>query len=213
MDFSPVWISLKTALTATAITFVTGILLARWRIAYRGKFGDLIDGLLILPLALPPTVVGLFLLMLLGRSSPLALLLPWNIIFSWPAAVIASFVVSFPLMYQTTKAAFKQIDAALVDLARIEGFSEWRILWQVMLPLAWPGLAAGSALSFVRALGEFGATLMIAGNIPGRTQTMPLAIFFSVESGERDTAIVFAFISVAISMCAIAMLGYLEKRH
>ncbi|MBI1806677.1 MAG: molybdate ABC transporter permease subunit [Ignavibacteria bacterium] len=211
MDVTPVWISFKTTLAATGVTFLLGVLIARWRISYRGKLGDLIDGTLILPLALPPTVVGLFLLIVFGRSSPIGHMV--SIVFTWPAAVLASIVVSFPLMYQTTKASFRQIDASLIDLARIDGFSEWTILWRVMVPLAWHGLVAGATLSFVRALGEFGATLMIAGNIPGQTQTMPLAIFFSVEAGESGYALGLSLINVLISFGAILFIGVIERRQ
>jgi len=214
MDFTPVWISLKTTIAATAITFVAGILVARWRIGYRGKLGGIIDGVMMIPLALPPTVVGLFLLMIFGRTSLIGqTLFPFTIIFSWTATVIAAVVVSFPLMYISAKAAFRQIDTTLIDLARVYGFSEWHILWRVMLPLGWHGLAAGAVLSFVRALGEFGATLMIAGNIPGQTQTMPIAIFFAVEGGERNLAVILAVINLLISIAAIIVMNSLEKRR
>jgi molybdate transport system permease protein len=214
MDLTPVWISLKTTLTATVITFFVGVLVARWRISYRGKLGGLIDSVMMIPLALPPTVVGLFLLMVFGRSSFIGqMLFPYTIVFSWTATVIAAVVVSFPLMYLTAKAAFQHIDSTLIDLARVYGFSEWHILWRVMLPLGWHGLAAGAVLSFVRALGEFGATLMIAGNIPGQTQTMPIAIFFAVEGGERNLAIILAFINLLIAIVAIVVMNFLEKRR
>ncbi len=216
MDYSSIWISLKTASTATAVTFLGGVLAARWRISHRGGCGGLLDTVLLLPLALPPTVVGLVLLMIFGRSSPVGRMLSdlgLTLVFTWPAAALAAAVVAFPIMYLTTRAGFQQINHDLLDMARLDGLSEWRILWQVMLPLAWPALAAGVALSFVRALGEFGATLMIAGNIPGRTQTMPVAIFFSVEAGQPAAAWTLAAITIAISCCAIVTINFLQRRY
>ncbi|TAK51314.1 MAG: molybdate ABC transporter permease subunit [Bacteroidetes bacterium] len=210
-DISPIWISLKVVVVATLVTALAGIMLARWRMTYQGKLASVLDIIFILPLALPPTVIGLVLLLAFGNSSPVSAVI--NIIFTWHAAVVASIIVSFPLMYQTALASFKQIDATLIDLARIDGFSEWKILWRVMVPLAWHGLAAGATLSFVRALGEFGATLMIAGNIPGKTQTMPLAIFFSVEAGEIGYAVFLSCMNIAISITAIALINYFERRR
>ena len=208
MAFEPLWLSLKTALCATLLTFVLGILAARWRLAVRGRWGEVIDTFFMLPIALPPSVVGLGLLLIFGRSSPLGQMLAnlgWSIIFTWPATVLASFVVAFPIMYQTARGAFRQIDPALLDAARIFGRGEWRILRRILLPLAWPGIAAGTILSFLRALGEFGATLMIAGNIPGRTQTAPVAIFFAVEAGEQREAIILSLALIALSLLAIVL--------
>jgi molybdate transport system permease protein len=214
MDYSPVWISLKVTLAATGCSFFLGILAARWRMGYRGNFGWLVDGIIVLPLALPPTVVGLILLLMFGSNSPIGMFFSsMSLLFTWRAAALASFVVSFPLMYLTTRAAFQQIDPILIDSARLEGLSEWNILWRAFVPLAWNGIAAGTTLSFVRALGEFGATLMIAGNIPGATQTMPLAIYSSVEAGELTGAIIFALVNISISICALLMVHYFEKKR
>src|ERR1035438_2151114 len=144
----------------------------------RGSLRGWIDGALTLPLVLPPTVVGFFLLLLFGRRSLLGAALEQvgiTIVFSWPATVIAATVVAFPLMYRTTLGAFEQVNPTLLDAARSLGASERVVFRRVLLPLAAPGVLAGTVLSFARALGEFGATLMLAGNIPGRTQTMPLA--------------------------------------
>src|SRR6476469_7488102 len=187
LDLSPLWISLKTSFVATIFAFVAGIGVAGWMFAYRGKGKGLIDGILTLPLVLPPTVIGFLLLLLLGRNSPLGQLLMQfeiTIIFSWFATVIAATVVAFPLMYKSVLTAFKQIDKDLINCARTLGASEARIFWQVLLPLAWPGVVAGTIMTFARALGEFGATLMLAGSIPGKTQTMPVAIFFAAEAGK-----------------------------
>ncbi|MDX2079701.1 MAG: molybdate ABC transporter permease subunit [Terrimicrobiaceae bacterium] len=209
----PILISLQTAVVTTAITMVLGVAAARWRIHRRGWFVELLDGVLLFPLALPPTVVGLLLLMIFGRQSPIGEALAQigvTIVFSWPATVIAATAVALPIMYQTAKGAFQQIDPELLDAARVFGYSERRILSEVMLPLAWPGLMAGLILTFVRAIGEFGATLMLAGNIPGRTQTIPIAIFFHVESGDMAGALILSLVIVAISAAALIVFSRLS---
>ena len=214
MDWSPVWISLETAATATCITFVLGIAAARWMLAYGGRARGLIDGLLMLPLVLPPTVVGFLLLLLFGKHGPLGrvlLRLGAIVIFSWPATVIAAAVVAFPLMYKTTLAAFEQLNENVLQAGRTLGASELALLCRVMLPLAWPGVTAATALAFARALGEFGATLMLAGNIPGRTQTLPLAIFFAAEAGESQAAVIWTLIVVAISLLVMAAIHYWSR--
>jgi len=210
-DLSPLWISLKVASMATVITFLIGLVAARWMLGYRGKAKGLLDGILLSPLVLPPTVVGFLLLLLLGRNSPVGQLLQKlgvTIIFSWEAAVIAATVVAFPLMYRTSLGALEQIDLNLLRAARTLGASEWKVFWQVMLPLSWPGIVAATILSFARALGEFGATLMLAGNIPGQTQTMPLAIFFAAESGEMSQALVWVLIILVISLSVIVTVNF-----
>jgi len=210
-DLSPLWISLKTSGIATCITFFIGIAVARWMLGYRGKSRALIDALLISPLVLPPTVVGFLLLLLLGSNSPLGQLLKQlgiTIIFSWVAAVITATVVAFPLMYRTCLGAFEQIDPNILCAARTLGASEGMVFWRVTLPLAYRGIVAATILSFARALGEFGATLMLAGNIPGQTQTMPIAIFFAAEAGDMTQALVWVLIMLAISLCAIATVNF-----
>lgn len=211
MDLSPLWISLKTALAATCFAFVGGIATARWMLSYRGRGRGLIDGLFTLPLVLPPTVVGFLLLLLLGRNSPVGQLLTQlgiRIIFSWPATVIAATVVAFPLMYKTALASFEQVDPNLAEAARTLGADEGTIFWQVFLPLAWPGVVAGTILAFARALGEFGATLMLAGSIPGRTLTMPIAIWFAAEAGEMSESLAWVLMMVVIALAVIAGLNY-----
>ena len=185
MDWSPVWISLETSVTATLIVMVVGLAAAAWRERHNGPVMALVDGLFLLPLVLPPTVVGFFLLLLFGRNGPLGKLLlrfGHTVVFSWPATVIAAAVVSFPLMYLTARAALEQVDPHFLQAARTLGASEWRVFGEVALPLAWPGVLAGTILSFARALGEFGATLMLAGNIPGKTATIPIAIYSACRS-------------------------------
>jgi molybdate transport system permease protein len=213
-DLSPLWISLKTSFTATVITFFLGILAARWIAKYHGKFKNLIDGLFILPLVLPPTVIGFILLLIFGHNGPLGQILfriGANIIFSWSATVITATVVAFPLMYRTARGAFEQIEGNLLDTARTLRASEWKIFWKITLPLSWPGIAAGAVLSFARALGEFGATLMLAGNIPGRTQTIPLAIFFAVDSGQIYKALIWVGVIMVVSMGVIIVMNYWSK--
>lgn len=216
MDTSPLWISLKTAFSATFLAFILGVTAAKYMSCYQGRLKSVLDGLLILPLVLPPTVVGFLLLVLFGRHGPLGRLLSLlgtTVIFSWSATAIASTVVAFPLMYRTALGAFEQIDPNMLDAARTLGIPERSIFTRIIVPLAWPGLAAGTILAFARALGEFGATLMLAGNIPGKTQTIPLTIFFLVESGQRSLAAVWVLIIIAISLAAIAGLHFWTKRQ
>ncbi|MFZ5988929.1 MAG: molybdate ABC transporter permease subunit [Bacillota bacterium] len=210
-DFSPLWISFKTASTSTVVTFFLGIGAARIISEYKGRFKSVIDGILTLPLVLPPTVVGFFLLLLFGRHGPvgkLLYLMGSTVIFSWPATVIAATVVAFPLMYKTARGAFEQIDSNIINAARTLGVSEWRIFWKITVPLAWPGIAAGTVLAFARALGEFGATLMVAGNIPGRTQTIPVAIFFTAEGGEMSKALLWVLLIITISLTVMMAMNY-----
>ncbi len=213
-DLSPAWISFRAAILATIITFFLGIIAARLMFSYRGKGKGLIDGILTAPLVLPPTVVGFLLLLLLGRNGPLNPLfsrLNFSIIFTWYATVIAATVVAFPLMYRTALGAFKQIDSSLIACARTLGASEWTIFWKVMLPLAKPGLFSGTMLAFARSLGEFGATLMLAGSIPGRTQTIPVAIFFAAEGGRMGLAFAWVVVILVISLGIITLVNWSEE--
>jgi molybdate transport system permease protein len=217
LDFSPLFISLKVAGLATIITFFMGLIAAHLMLDFRGKRRGIIDAILISPLVLPPTVVGFLLLLLLGKNSFLGKILDQiniNLIFTWQAAIITSIVVSFPLMYRTTLGAFEQIEPNILMAARTLGSSEWSIFWQVMIPLAYRGIVAGTILAFARALGEFGATLMLAGNIPGQTQTMPLAIFFASESGDYQTALIWVLILLSISLSVIIIVNFwAESKH
>lgn len=211
LDLSPVLISLKTATTATAIAFVLGLLAARCMLGYRGKAKGLIDGILTSPLVLPPSVLGFLLLLLFGKqglAGKLLQLFDFTVIFSWWATVIAATVVAFPLMYKTSLGALKQIDSNLLACSRTLGASEWTVFWRIMLPLAKPGIIAGTLLAFARALGEFGATLMLAGNIPGKTQTIPIAIFFAAESGAMDEALIWVLVILALSLGVITAVNF-----
>ena len=213
---SPLWISLRTVVIATAITFFLGIAVARWMARYRGRLRSLVDGLFLLPLVLPPTVVGLGLLLLFGKNSPvgqLLLRLGTTVVFSWPATVITAVVVAFPLMYMTARGAFEQVEPNIEDAARTLGASEWKVFWTVTIPLAWPGVAAGTVLSFARALGEFGATVMLAGNIPGRTTTLPVAIYFAVQEGDMQRALGLVAITLVIALVLLAALAYWNGRR
>lgn len=216
MDWSPLVVSLKIASTATALVFVLGIAAARAVSRSRGIFRVFADGLCSLPMVLPPTVVGFALLAAFGRRSPAGKFLALfgiRLVFSWWGAVLAAFVVAFPLMYRTARSAFDHIDPSLSAAARTLGMSEWRIFRLITLPLAWPGIAAGVALSFARALGEFGATLMIAGNIPGKTQTIPVAIYFLSEGGFSGRALVWVAVILAISLVSMTVVNATERRR
>lgn len=205
-SYSPLLISLKTAILATAVTVILGILAARLVIRFPEKAQWLTDGILTLPLVLPPTVIGFILLMIFGKNSPLGhalLQLGIRVVFSWSGAVIAAIVVSFPLMYRTTKAAFEQMDQNLIDAGRTMGLSERYIFWRISVPVSLPGIGAGMVLAFARAIGEFGATLMIAGNIPGKTQTVPLIIYTATAAGDMRLAMQWVAVIVAISLFSI----------
>ncbi|UYZ38839.1 molybdate ABC transporter permease subunit [Clostridium beijerinckii] len=211
MDFSPLWISIKTATLSTIITFFLGIIVSYRMSNFKGKSKGIIDGIFTLPLILPPTVVGFFLLLICGKNGPIGKLLELfntSLIFSWSATVIAAIVVSFPMMYRTTRSAFEQIDINILSAARTLGLSEFKIFYKIAIPLAMPGIIGGLVLSFARAMGEFGATLMLAGNIPGKTQTMPLAIFFAAEGGDMKKAILWVIIIVTLSLFLILILNY-----
>ncbi len=214
-DLSPLWISLKTAALATCITFGLGLAAAYWMLGYRGKGRSLIEALFISPLILPPTVVGFLLLMVLGKNGPLGQLLPADltIVFTWYAAVLTATVVAFPLMYKTTLGSFEQIDTNLLQAARTLGASETTIFWRISVPLALPGILAGTTLAFARALGEFGATLMLAGNIPGQTQTIPMAIYFAVEGGAPQEALFWSLIMIGISLSGITAANLWQSRR
>jgi len=207
----PLWISCKTVLVTTAITFILGIAVARWMARYSGKYKGMIDGIFILPLVLPPTVVGFGLLMLFGKNGPLGeflSLFDMTVVFSWPATVIAAVIMTFPLMYMSARAGFEQVDVNIENAARTLGASEWRVFWTITMPAARPAIMAATVLAFARALGEFGATLMLAGNIPGKTTTIPVAIYFNIQAGHTDKAMVLVFIVLAISFVSLAALTY-----
>jgi molybdate transport system permease protein len=215
-DLSPLWISLKVSSLATVFTFVVGVAVAYWMLGYRGKGKSLLEGIFISPLILPPTVVGFLLLLFFGKNGPAGHLLrsiDFSVVFTWYGAVITATVVSFPLMYRTALGAFEQIDGNLLAVARTLGASEWTVFRRVMLPLALPGVIAGAVLAFARALGEFGATLMLAGNIPGQTQTIPMAIYFAVEAGAMHEAWFWAVVIMLISLSGIIAVNFWQEQR
>jgi molybdate transport system permease protein len=202
-------LSLKVALLATILVACLGVPTA-WVFAtrsFRGK--SLAQALILLPLVLPPTVTGFFLVILFGRHGWVGSLLDgifgWTPMFSWWGALLASLVVSFPLMVRATQPAFESIDRRLVETSWTLGYSAWETFWRIEIPLAWRGIVAGLALSFARAIGEFGATLMIAGNIPGRTDTMPLAIYGKVASGLWSEAYGLVALLTCVSILSIVL--------
>lgn len=205
MDLSPLVLSIKTAIFATAFAFVLGIL-AAYFVLKRQRCKSLADAIFTLPMVLPPTVVGFFLLILFGKNSWIGQLLEivnLSVIFSWGGTVLASTIVAFPLMYRTALGAFEQVDENLFAAARTLGISESKIFLKILLPNSMPGIIAGTILSFARAMGEFGATIMVAGNIPGRTQTMALAVYSATQSGNRELAFKWVMVIVTISFLAI----------
>ena len=213
MDYSPLFISLKVAIIATIITFVLGLLAARLVVSMKhGK--TLLDCIFSLPLVLPPTVVGFFLLLIFGRNSIIGdflIKIGCSVVFDIKGAVISSVVVSFPLMYRTVRGAFEQVDASYIYAARTLGMREWTIFRKIIIPLSYPGILAATVLSFARALGEFGATIMLAGNIPGRTQTISVAIYTAVQGGNRELAYKWTMIIMAISFVSIVLMNYFTK--
>lgn len=210
VDLSPLFISLRTTLVSICIVFFLGTATAAWVMTCSRRLKGFFDTLFSIPLVLPPTVVGFLLLLLLGKNSFLGQVLNAinvQIIFTWQATVISGVVVSFPLMYRTTRGAFEQIDRNITDAARTLGLKEWVIFFRITLPLSLPGLMAGVVLSFSRTLGEFGATLMVSGNIPRQTQTIPIALFFAVESGDMSLAYLWVAVIMLLSLISILLLN------
>ncbi len=210
------WISLKVAGFATILSTFLGGGLAYGVVRYQfwGKFW--LEAIATLPLVMPPTVVGFYLLQLLSQQGLLGFWLDqWlqiRLIFSWQGATIAATVMALPLMFKSTKAALQSVNPIYLEAAATLGQSEWQIFWRVWLPLANRGVLVGILLSFTRALGEFGATLMVAGNIPGLTQTMPMAIYEAVQTGDQTLAAIFVVILTGISFLSLLMTQYLESR-
>lgn len=213
MSYQPLIISLRTASVSILITFLLGLMAARAVVGLKSKKAKaIIDGLLTIPLVLPPTVVGFFLILIFGVNRPIGKLLldffSVRIVFSWSATVIASVVVSFPLMYRASRGAIEQVDENLILAARTLGLSEQRIFWKVIFPLSLPGITSGGILAFARGLGEFGATAMIAGNIANKTRTLPLAIYSEVAAGNLDIAMHYVWIVLLISFVSILGMNY-----
>ncbi len=210
IDYRPLWVSLKTSFAALAVVFVLGLLAAWKSLGVTSRWKGIVDTVFTIPMVLPPTVCGFLLLLAFGNASPLGRWLMDNgvkFVFSWPATVIAATVVAFPLMYRTARGAFEALDANMLDAARTLGWSERRIFLRLMVPLAWPSIAAGTVLAFARAMGEFGATLFCAGNYAGITQTMPIAIYFQWMGGNTDVAIFWVVVVILISFFVILFIN------
>lgn len=215
MDISPLLLSLKTACISTGITFLTGIFAARKaENMRRGK--TILDTILTLPMILPPTVAGFFLLLLFGNSSLLGIWLSehgMRIVFSFAGTVVAAVVVSFPLMYRTARSAFEQMDKNLIYAGETLGLSNYKIFWKIIFPNCFPGIAGGTILAFARSLGEFGATIMLAGNIPGRTQTAAVAVYSAMQNGNRHQAYQWVAVMVLISFISVLLVNVVEKQQ
>lgn len=208
-------ISLKTSIVATLLAFLLGLFAAN-KVRKVKRFRGLLDGIFILPMVLPPTVLGFFLLILFGNNSIIGNLLSFlhvDIIFSWKAAVIAATVVAFPLMYRTTLSAFDEIDENIIYAAQTLGMSEFKIFWQIIIPNSRSGILGGTIVAFARALGEFGATMMIAGNIQGKTQTIPIAIYTAVQGGDRLTAYRWTFVIMLFSFTMMILMNYFNHHQ
>jgi molybdate transport system permease protein len=216
-----VWITLaltlKVAAWATAINLVLGVTVG-WLLARRQFFGrEFVDALLTLPLVLPPTVMGYYLLVVIGKRGWLG---GWlqstfgiNLIFTWQGAVIAATIVAFPLILKSARTAFEAVDPQLEKAARVLGLNEWAVFFRVTLPMAWPGILAGVLLVFARSLGEFGATLMVAGSIPGRTQTLSVAVYEAVQAGQDDTANFLVILTSITCMVVLLAAGRLSPSN
>ena len=213
----PLLLSLKVAGFATLIDLVLGIALG-WLLARKRFLGrELIDTICTLPMVLPPTVMGYYLLVLLGSKGWLG---GWlqsafniNLIFTWQGAVVAAAVVAFPLVFKPARAAFESVDSQLEQAARVLGVSNWSIFLRVTLPLAWRGILAGLLLAFARAMGEFGATLMVAGSIPEKTQTLSIAVYEAVQAGQDDLANTLVLIISAVCISVLLATGWLAPGH
>lgn len=215
MDLSPLWISLNVAVFATAVTLVVGMPVAR--LVTGMKTGKILwDSVLSLPLVLPPTVTGFFLLMLFGKNTAIGRFfssIGIDIIFTAKGAVIAAAVASFPILYRTLRAAFEGVDPELVDMAKISGCNEIGVFFRVYIPLCWREIAAGIIIAFARAIGEFGATIMIAGNIPGRTRTMSIAVYTAMQSGDREEAYRWVIVILLLSFSVLLLMNFWSARR
>ncbi|HVW53969.1 MAG TPA: molybdate ABC transporter permease subunit [Trinickia sp.] len=212
----PLALSLKVAGWATALDLLFGVAAALALARWRSRARDVVDALLTLPLVMPPTVLGYYLLVLLGRRGPIGAWLDTfgvRVVFTWEGAVIASMIAAFPLVLKSARAAFEATDPQLEHAARTLGLSETAIFFRVTLPLAARGIMAGALLSFARALGEFGATLMLAGNLPGRTQTLSVAVYSAVQAGDDHTANVLVLVTSVVCVIVLLVAGRLVPQH
>ncbi|WP_170008122.1 molybdate ABC transporter permease subunit [Bacillus fonticola] len=215
-DFwTPVKLSVEIATISLLIVSILGILAAKFmsKRQFRGKI--MVETVFLLPLVLPPSVVGFLLIVVFGMNSPIGQAIDWlfdqSVMFTWWAAVIASTIVAFPLMYQSAKTGFEMIDEDIENASRVDGANDLQVFLHISMPLAFGSLITGGILSFARALGEFGATLMFAGNIPGKTQTIPTAIYMALDSGNMELAWLWVVTIMVISFCMLSFVFYLNQ--
>jgi len=216
IDWSPLWISLKTGVVSTAVAFFLGLLIARFVMYRSQKTKWILDGIFTLPLVLPPTVAGFLLLLLFSLKRPLGIFLDTTFNFrfvqTWAGCVLAAIVIAFPLMYRNTRSAFEQVDVTMIYAARTLGLSERKTFWKVILPIAAPGVASGTVLAFARALGEYGATVMLAGNILGKTRTVSTAIAAETASGNYTVAGFWVVVIICLSFLIIVTINVITGR-
>lgn len=214
----PLFLTLQVALLATLIAGALGIAAGHWMARHRFAGQNVLDAVLVLPMVLPPTVLGYYLIVLIGRNGVIGVwlerLFGIRLLFTWQGAVVAAAVVAFPLIYKAARAAFEDIDVRFQQAARTLGASEWELFWRVSLPLATRGIAAGLALTFARAMGEFGATLMVAGNLPGRTQTLSVAVYSAVQAGDDPLAFSLTLVISVLCIVLLVIAGrLLQAKH
>ena len=216
LDWSPLYISMKTGIAATIFSFFLGIYAARKVVKAGPKMKAILDGFLTLPMVLPPTVAGFFLLLIFSRRRPFGIFLfeqfHTKVVQTWLGCIIAATVIAFPLMYRNARAAFEQIDVNLLHAGRTLGMSEITIFWKVVVPAAGPGILSGTILTFARALGEYGATSMLAGNIPGKTGTISQRIAMVIQDGDYATAGVWVAIVIFIAFLIIVLMNLVSNR-
>lgn len=214
-DFTPFWISIKVALISTVIVTIIGVLVSKWLYERKGIIARILESIIVLPIVLPPTVMGFILLIIfsphsvVGRFFSNVLHIP--VVFTMTGAVIASVIVSFPLMYQHTVQGFRGIDSKMLNTARTMGASERKIFYRLIVPLSKRSILSGIMMSFARAIGEFGATLMVAGYIPNKTNTLPLEIYFLVEQGKENQAWLWVLVLVAFAIVVISTINLLNR--
>ena len=217
LDWSPLWISLKTGVVATVISFFLGLWAARKVIKKDYRTKSVLDGILTLPMVLPPTVAGFFLLLIFSRRRSFGIFLndtfDIQVVHTWLGCILAATVIAFPLMYRNARAAFEQVDANLVYAGRTLGMSELEIFWRVVVPTAGPGIASGTILTFARAMGEYGATSMLAGNIPGKTGTVSQRIAMVIQDGDYATAGFWVVIVLLIAFLAVFLFNLITGKH
>ncbi|PYZ92015.1 molybdate ABC transporter permease subunit [Salipaludibacillus keqinensis] len=216
INLFPLFLSLRVSLTATILAIIIGLPIAYYLNRSKSRLSDIVDTIITLPIVLPPTVLGYYLLVLLGRNSPIGRFLEeyfgMTIVFTPTGAVIAALVVSIPFMIKSSKTAFASIQPEFIHSAEILGRTKLNIFFTIMMPLAWRGIVAGITLTFARALGDFGATLMIAGSIPNETMTMPIAIYDALLAGDRALANTLVLIMTFVSLTILYFINRLEKR-